>query len=56
VDDDTRVARVNAAYVEKVPGFRVAGEAHQAAEALRLLETLPHVDKTNCTIWSEFMR
>lgn len=24
VDDDTRVARVNAAYVEKVPGFRVA--------------------------------
>lgn len=24
VDDDTRVARVNAAYVDKVPGFRVA--------------------------------
>ncbi|MET8974807.1 response regulator [Streptomyces sp. NPDC004539] len=44
VDDDTRVARVNAAYVEKVPGFRVAGQAHSAAEALRLLETLPRVD------------
>lgn len=24
VDDDIRVARVNAAYVEKVPGFHVA--------------------------------
>ena len=31
VDDDPRVARVNAAYVEKVAGFRVAGEAHNAA-------------------------
>ncbi|MET9732716.1 response regulator [Streptomyces sp. NPDC006458] len=44
VDDDVRVARVNAAYVEKVPGFRVAGEAHSAAEALRLLAELPHLD------------
>ncbi|MFD7437724.1 response regulator [Streptomyces sp. NPDC059861] len=44
VDDDTRVARVNAAYVEKVPGFRVAGEAHSAAGALRQLEALPRVD------------
>ncbi|MFJ3337840.1 response regulator [Streptomyces sp. NPDC086766] len=44
VDDDTRVARVHAAYVEKVPGFHVAGEAHSAAEALRRLETLPQVD------------
>ncbi|WP_320780896.1 response regulator [Streptomyces sp. CRN 30] len=44
VDDDTRVARVNAAYVAKVPGFRVTGEAHIAADALRLLETLPRVD------------
>ncbi|QNP69756.1 response regulator [Streptomyces roseirectus] len=44
VDDDTRVARVNAAYVEKVPGFSVAGQAHSAAEALRLLELLPRVD------------
>ncbi|MET8248407.1 response regulator [Streptomyces sp. NPDC005202] len=44
VDDDTRVAQVNAAYVEKVPGFHVAGEAHSAAEALRRMETLPHLD------------
>ncbi|MFD5701141.1 response regulator [Streptomyces lasiicapitis] len=41
VDDDMRVAEVNAAYVEKVPGFRVAGRAHNAAEALRLVEELP---------------
>ncbi|MGV9569254.1 DUF7342 family protein [Streptomyces nigra] len=44
VDDDTRVARVNAAYVEKVPGFRVAGEAHTAAEALRQVTELPRLD------------
>ncbi|MFC9925770.1 response regulator [Streptomyces sp. NPDC127190] len=44
VDDDTRVAQVNAAYVEKVPGFHVAGEAHNAAEALRQVETLPRLD------------
>jgi two-component system CitB family response regulator len=44
VDDDTRVAHVNAAYVAKVPGFRVAGEAHSAAEALRLVERLPRLD------------
>ncbi|MFJ1733591.1 response regulator [Streptomyces sp. NPDC088254] len=44
VDDDTRVAQVNSAYVEKVPGFHVAGEAHSAAEALRQLESLPRLD------------
>ncbi|MCX4407433.1 MULTISPECIES: response regulator [unclassified Streptomyces] len=44
VDDDTRVARVNAAYVNKVPGFHAAGEAHSAAEALHRMETLPHLD------------
>ncbi|GAA2533962.1 MULTISPECIES: response regulator [Streptomyces] len=44
VDDDVRVARVNAAYVEKVPGFHVAGEAHSAAEALAGLETPPRPD------------
>ncbi|MFD5628360.1 MULTISPECIES: response regulator [unclassified Streptomyces] len=44
VDDDIRVARVNAAYVAKVPGFHVAGEAHSAAEALSLMEGLPHLD------------
>ncbi|MFI2436424.1 response regulator [Streptomyces sp. NPDC018693] len=44
VDDDTRVAQVNAAYVEKVPGFHVAGAAHSAADALRQMELLPHLD------------
>ncbi|MER5181968.1 response regulator [Streptomyces sp. NPDC002896] len=44
VDDDTRVARVNAAYVEKVAGFHVAGEAHTGAEALRLVDSLPRLD------------
>ncbi|KUF13120.1 MULTISPECIES: response regulator [Streptomyces] len=41
VDDDVRVADVNAAYVAKVPGFRVAGRAHSAAQALRLVEEQP---------------
>ncbi|MCQ4207605.1 response regulator [Streptomyces longispororuber] len=40
VDDDARVADVNAAYVAKVPGFRVAGKAHSAAEALERIEEL----------------
>lgn len=44
VDDDIRVARVNAAYVAKVPGFHVAGEAHSAAEALSRMEALSHLD------------
>ncbi|MEU5086057.1 response regulator [Streptomyces sp. NPDC021356] len=44
VDDDTRVARVNAAYVTKVPGFRVTGQAHSAAEALHRLTSLPCPD------------
>ncbi|MFB7500548.1 response regulator [Streptomyces sp. NPDC056161] len=44
VDDDARVARVNAAYVEKVPGFHVAGQAHDAAGALRRIEALPGLD------------
>lgn len=38
VDDDFRVAEINAAYVGKVPGFRVAGRAHTAAQALATLE------------------
>ncbi|MFI8105218.1 response regulator [Streptomyces sp. NPDC086023] len=38
VDDDTRVARINAAYVAKVPGFRVVGEAHSAARARVIVE------------------
>ncbi|MGI5445929.1 DUF7342 family protein [Streptomyces sp. CA-243310] len=39
VDDDMRVARINAAYVAKVPGFRVVAQAHSAAEALAFLDT-----------------
>ncbi|WP_330333070.1 response regulator [Streptomyces sp. NBC_00536] len=37
VDDDPLVARINAAYVAKVPGFTVAGQAHAAAEALEFI-------------------
>lgn len=35
VDDDYRVAAVHAAYVAKVEGFEVVGQAHTAAEALQ---------------------
>ncbi|MFJ8539684.1 response regulator [Streptomyces sp. NPDC093591] len=38
VDDDYRVAGINAAYVTKVPGFRVTGQAHTAAQALDILQ------------------
>ncbi|MDJ0381944.1 response regulator [Streptomyces sp. G-G2] len=41
VDDDPRVARINAAYVAKVPGFEVAGQAHSAAEALEFITGRP---------------
>ena len=34
VDDDYHVARVHAGFVGRIPGFRVVGEAHSAAEAL----------------------
>lgn len=44
VDDDTRVARVNAAYVERVPGFRVIGQAHTAGDALHRMELPPRPD------------
>lgn len=41
VDDDMRVARINAAYVAKVPGFRVVAQTHSAAEALDFLTSHP---------------
>ncbi|MFE2876931.1 response regulator [Streptomyces roseus] len=41
VDDDMRVARINAAYVAKVPGFRVVAQAHSAADALARLAAHP---------------
>jgi response regulator of citrate/malate metabolism len=37
VDDDFRVASIHAAYVEKVPGFVVVGQAHSAASLLASL-------------------
>lgn len=43
VDDDFRVVEINAAYVAKVPGFRVTARAHTAAQALATLERM-HVD------------
>ncbi|MFD0266067.1 response regulator [Streptomyces sp. NPDC127106] len=41
VDDDMRVARINAAYVAKVPGFRVTALVHSAADALDFLASRP---------------
>lgn len=38
VDDDFRVAEINARYVGRVPGFRVAARAHSAAQALAAVE------------------
>ncbi|MFD6296564.1 response regulator [Streptomyces sp. NPDC060235] len=41
VDDDFRVAEINARYVGKVPGFRVIARAHSAAQALAAVERTP---------------
>ncbi|NEB81800.1 response regulator [Streptomyces sp. SID14478] len=38
VDDDFHVAEINAAYVDKVPGFHVLGRAHTALQAMQSLE------------------
>jgi response regulator of citrate/malate metabolism len=40
VDDDFRVARLHAAVVDTIPGFRVVGVAHTAADALTAAERL----------------
>ena len=40
VDDDYRVASLHVAFVEKVEGFEVVGEAHSAAEALEMAARL----------------
>lgn len=40
VDDDFRVCAVHAGFVQRVPGFRVCGEAHTAAEAIELSRSL----------------
>lgn len=39
VDDDFRVADLHRAYVEKVSGFQVVGQAGTGAEALRMVAT-----------------
>lgn len=41
VDDGVRVGRVDAACVDRVPGFRAVSPAHSAAEALGRVRTLP---------------
>jgi response regulator of citrate/malate metabolism len=41
VEDDALVAEVHASYVERVPGFTVAGIAHRATEALEILASRP---------------
>jgi response regulator of citrate/malate metabolism len=41
VEDDALVAEVHASYVERVPGFAVAGVAHRATEALEILGSQP---------------
>ena len=41
VEDDALVAEVHVSYVERVPGFAVAGVAHRATEALELLASRP---------------
>ncbi|MGV9251052.1 response regulator [Streptomyces sp. NPDC003697] len=38
VDDDFRVAEINAQYVGRVPGFRVVARAHSAAQALTAVQ------------------
>jgi response regulator of citrate/malate metabolism len=44
VDDDYRVAAIHAAFVERVPGYRVIGQAHSAREALAIArEARPHL-------------
>lgn len=41
VDDDVRVAEINAAYAAKVPGFQVSAKAHSAADALARMNDSP---------------
>jgi response regulator of citrate/malate metabolism len=40
VDDDFRVASLHVDFVERVPGFRVIGQANSGAEALDMAESL----------------
>ncbi|HKW73064.1 MAG TPA: response regulator [Candidatus Dormibacteraeota bacterium] len=40
VDDDYRVAELHCTYVERVPGFQVAGHAHTGSDALAEVDQL----------------
>ncbi|MBW8804812.1 MAG: response regulator [Catenulisporales bacterium] len=40
VDDDYRVAKIHAAYVDRTAGFTVCGQAHSAEQALTAIEEL----------------
>jgi response regulator of citrate/malate metabolism len=40
VDDDYRVADIHAAFVARVPGYQVVGQAHTAQEAITLARSL----------------
>lgn len=40
VDDDYRVAELHCAYVERLPGFSVAGTAHSGTDALEKVDRL----------------
>ncbi|HEU0205400.1 MAG TPA: response regulator [Pseudolysinimonas sp.] len=40
VDDDFRVASLHVEFVDRVPGFRVIGQAHNGVEALELAESM----------------
>ena len=40
VDDDFRVASIHAAYVDKVPGFSVVGQAHSAEALITSIDPL----------------
>ena len=41
VEDDSVIAEAHQAYVERVPGFAIAGVAHSGAEAMRILSRQP---------------
>lgn len=40
IDDDYRVADLHCAYVERVPGFEVAGKAHSGVSALETVDKI----------------
>lgn len=51
VDDDFRVARLNASYVQGTPGFTVVGVAHTLADSLRVAAT----DRPDLVLLDEYL-